>query len=92
MIIYLFYAWHDDKIVFFKIQLLGKFGNFSTQFLVFPISTRVDITVYQHGKCFIFVECYYQSQVAQMLESAIVGFQEIGVYYCPQSPTARVIR
>ena len=26
----------------------------STQFLVFPISTRVDITVYQHGKCFIF--------------------------------------
>jgi hypothetical protein len=28
----------------------------STQFLVFPISTRVDITVYQHGKCFIFVK------------------------------------
>ena len=28
----------------------------STQFLVFPISTRVDITVYQHGKCFIFLE------------------------------------
>jgi hypothetical protein len=27
-----------------------------TQFLVFPISTRVDITVYQHGKCFIFVK------------------------------------
>jgi hypothetical protein len=27
----------------------------STQFLVFPISTCVDITVYQHGKCFIFV-------------------------------------
>jgi hypothetical protein len=27
----------------------------STQFLVVPISTRVDITVYQHGKCFIFV-------------------------------------
>ena len=27
----------------------------STQFLVFPISTRVDITVYQHGKCFIFL-------------------------------------
>ena len=24
----------------------------STQFLVFPISTRVDITVYQHGKMF----------------------------------------
>ena len=27
----------------------------STQFLVFPISTLVDITVYQHGKCFIFI-------------------------------------
>ena len=29
----------------------------STQFVVFPISTRVDITVYQHGKCFIFLKC-----------------------------------
>ena len=28
----------------------------STQFLVFPIFTRVDITVYQHGKCFIFLK------------------------------------
>ena len=28
----------------------------STQFLVFPISTRVDITVYQYGKCFIFLK------------------------------------
>ena len=27
----------------------------STQFLVFPIPTRVDKTVYKHGKCFIFV-------------------------------------
>ena len=37
----------------------------STQFLVFPISTRVDITVYQHGKCFIFLKynvfSYYQT-------------------------------
>ena len=33
----------------------------STQFLVFPISTRVDITVYQHGKCFIFLK--YQKVV-----------------------------
>jgi hypothetical protein len=24
--------------------------------IFFPISTRVDITVYQHGKCFIFVK------------------------------------
>ena len=28
----------------------------STQFLVFPISTRIDTIVYQHGKCFIFVK------------------------------------
>ena len=28
----------------------------STQLLVFPISTCVDITVYQHGKCFIFLK------------------------------------
>ena len=28
----------------------------STQFLVFQTSTRVDITVHQHGKCFIFVK------------------------------------
>ena len=28
----------------------------STQFSFFPISTRVGITVYQHGKCFIFLK------------------------------------
>ena len=28
----------------------------STQFLVFPIATRFDITVYQYGKCFIFLK------------------------------------
>ena len=28
----------------------------STQFLVFLISTHVGITVYQHGKCFIFLK------------------------------------
>ena len=33
----------------------------STQFLVFPISTRVDITVYQHGKCFIFLKYNYNN-------------------------------
>ena len=27
-----------------------------TQFRVFPIFTSVDITVYQHGKCFIFLK------------------------------------
>ena len=26
-----------------------------TQFRVFPIFTSVDITVYQHGKCFLFL-------------------------------------
>jgi hypothetical protein len=36
---------------------ISRFGRrVSTQFLVFPIPTRVDITVYQHGKCFIFVK------------------------------------
>ena len=35
--------------------LIFKKYTISTQFLVFPISTRVDITVYQHGKCFIFL-------------------------------------
>ena len=44
---------------------IGKTRNcvktqFSTQFLVFPISTRVDITVCQHGKCFIFLKCQFQ--------------------------------
>ena len=35
---------------------IGKIRNLvNTQFLVFRISTRVDITVYQHGKCFIFL-------------------------------------
>ena len=37
-----------------KLEIVWKY--LSTQFLVFPISTRVDITVYQHGKCFIFVK------------------------------------
>ena len=33
-------------------------GNWKNQFgkTNFPISTRVDITVYQHGKCFIFLK------------------------------------
>ena len=31
-------------------------NTISAQFLVFLISTRVDITVYQHGKCFIFLK------------------------------------
>jgi hypothetical protein len=46
----IFAEWH----IFIVSNL--SFGRcVSTQFLVFPISTCVDITVYQHGKCFIFV-------------------------------------
>ena len=33
----------------------------SAQFLVFPISTRVDVTVYLHAKCLIFLKLYIQS-------------------------------
>ena len=35
-------------LIFKKYPPCGR--RVSTQFLVFPISTRVDITVYQHGK------------------------------------------
>ena len=35
-----------------------KIGKTRTQLLVFPISTRVDITVCQQGKCFIFLIKY----------------------------------
>jgi hypothetical protein len=42
--------WENSKLC----ENTPPFGRrVSTQFLVFPISTRVDITVYQHGKCFI---------------------------------------
>ena len=34
----------------------------STQFRVFPISTRVDVTVCQHGNCFIFLKYYICKQ------------------------------
>ena len=45
-------SWANSKLY----ENTPPFGRrVSTQFLVFPISTRVDITVYQHGKCFIFV-------------------------------------
>ena len=37
----------------------------STQFLVFPISTRVDITVYQHEKCFIFLKYHLEGSYTQ---------------------------
>ena len=36
--------------LFYDIELVNPER---TRFFVFPISTRVDVTVYQHGKCFI---------------------------------------
>jgi hypothetical protein len=54
--------WENSKLC----ENTPPFGRrVSTQFLIFPISTRVDTTVYQHGKCFIFVNykilnCYYR--------------------------------
>ena len=44
--------WKNSKLCE-NTPLCGR--RVSTQFLVFPISTRVDITVHQHGKCFIFL-------------------------------------
>ena len=50
--------WKNSKLC----ENTPPFGRrVSTQFLVFPISTRVDITVYQHGKCFIFLK--YKSPI-----------------------------
>ena len=46
--------WKNSKLCE-NTPLCGR--RVSTQFLVFPISTRVDISVYQHGKCFIFLKC-----------------------------------
>jgi hypothetical protein len=74
----------------------------STQFLVFPIPTRVDITVYQHGKCFIFVKnicdivClpfYFRSTCTNGIErslfnlfNAIMHRNHSGSGYISQSP------
>ena len=44
----------------------------STQFLVFPISTRVDITVYQHGKCFIFLKYNMMTASAAAYRATVV--------------------
>ena len=38
------------------VKTLRPSGCVSTQCLVFPISTSVDITVYQHGKSFMFLK------------------------------------
>jgi hypothetical protein len=44
----------------------GNWEN-STQFLIFPISTCVDITVYQHRKCFIFVK--YKTNLSKLKDA-----------------------
>ena len=53
-----------------------------TQFLVFPISTRIDITVYQHGKCFIFVK--YLLEISCSPPSPFPTKQTIVVKQCFQ--------
>ena len=47
----------------------------STQFLVFPISTCVDITVYQHGKCFIFLNLKPGHETAHVTSIVKVDMQ-----------------
>jgi hypothetical protein len=61
----------------------------STQFLVFPISTRVDITVYQHGKCFIFVKyklklpcCHGNTDVNASLRSVLINYYYFMLNQC----------
>ena len=48
---------HSWKLEKLEIETPPRGHRVSTQFLIFPISTRVDITVYQHWKCFIFLKC-----------------------------------
>jgi hypothetical protein len=64
------YIKHFFRMIYSYINTRGNWENTKlmcentqcfTQFRVFPIPTRVDITVYQHGKCFIFVKYYLAS-------------------------------
>ena len=52
----------------------------STQFLVFPVSTRVDITVYQHGKCFIFLNYQYCYKESRTEPGIISNYTEYNVF------------
>ena len=54
----------------------------STQFLVFPISTRVDITLYQHGKCFPFLKCYARENLPHLSQklSALISTRNTNIY------------
>ncbi len=49
-----------------------------TQFRVFPIFTSVDITIYQHGKCFIF---FYNIAIADFGRYAF-EFRAAGNFLC----------
>jgi hypothetical protein len=79
--LYFFVLYYKTNINIFSvywyavISTLVEIGKTrSTQFLVFPFSTRVDITVYQHGKCFIFVKYlrkYFMS----------IGHNEYKIFY-----------
>ena len=41
-------------LIYSYINTSGNWKNEKFRFRVFPIFTSVDITIYQHGKCFIF--------------------------------------
>ena len=61
--------WKNSKLC----ENTPPFGrHVSTQFLVFPISTRVDITVYQHGKYFIFFKYHMQFEKVRFSKKIIV--------------------
>ena len=65
--------WENSKLC----ENTPPFGRrVSTQFLVFPISTRAVITAYQHGKCFIFVnhKPEYQNLLASILDFCMYNF------------------
>ena len=40
---------------------VNRLIDYSTQYLVFPISTCIDITLYQRIKCFVFLKCNVRS-------------------------------
>ena len=53
------------------------------KYRTFPISTSVDITVYQHGECFVFVEynfllhvIYYRPQEAAVSTVGLLMLQQ----------------
>ncbi len=56
--------WKNSKLCE-NTPLFGR--RVSTEFLVFLISILVDITVYQHGKCFIFLKYLVSSIILTFL-------------------------